>query len=171
MGQRSRKRKRVAGGRAPAAATQGARPARERVSGEVRDARAREGLEPLAPGERPKAVTVSAIVAALLAVTNLALLASGSHIKGTKPSTGGAILFAGLMLAAAVGMWRSRYWAVLGFQALLGLAILVFALLLAVASNVLAVVLCLAVIVPGGFLFWKLIRAMGRIQMPTRRPI
>jgi hypothetical protein len=65
-------------------------------------------------------------------------------------------------------MWHSRYWAVLGFQALLGLAILVFALLLAVASNVLAVVLCLAVIGPGGFLFWKLIRAMARIQMPTR---
>jgi hypothetical protein len=39
-----------------------------------------------------------------------------------------------------------------------------------VASNVLAVVLCLAVIVPGGYLFWKLIRAMARIQMPTRRP-
>ena len=43
-------------------------------------------------------------------------------------------------------------------------------MLLAVASNVLAVVLCVAVIVPGGFLFWKLIRAMARIQMPTRRP-
>jgi hypothetical protein len=134
----------------------------------VRDARAREALEPLDPGERPAAVTVGAIVAAALAVANLALLASGSHIKGAKPSVGGAILFAGLMLAAAWGMWHSRYWAVLGFQALLGLAILVFALLLAVASNVLAVVLCLAVIGPGGFLFWKLIRAMARIQMPTR---
>jgi hypothetical protein len=134
----------------------------------VRDARVREGLEPLEAGERPAAVTVGAIVAAALAVANLALLASGSHIRGAKPSVGGAILFAGLMLAAAWGMWHSRYWAVLGFQALLGLAILVFALLLAVASNVLAVVLCLAVIGPGGFLFWKLIRAMARIQMPTR---
>jgi hypothetical protein len=31
-------------------------------------------------------------------------------------------------------------------------------------------VLCLAVIIPGGFLFWKLIRSMARIQMPTREP-
>lgn len=168
MGQRSRKRRRVA--QARPAASGGQPRARERPSGKARDAKAREGLEPLEPGERPAAVTVGAIVAALLAMANLALLAGGTEIKGTRSGAGGAIVFAGLMLIAAAGMWRARYWAVLGFQALLGIIILIFALLLTVASNLLAVVLCVGIIVPGAFLFFKLIRAMARIQMPTRRP-
>ena len=74
----------------------------------------------------------------------------------------------GLMLAMAWGMWRAKYWAVLGFQALLALAILVVALALTVASDVLTVVICLAVIVPAGTLFWFLIKALARIQMPDR---
>jgi amino acid permease len=63
-----------------------------------------------------------------------------------------------------------RYWAVLGFQALLALVVLVFTLFLLRASNLLAVALCVAVIGLGGWLFFKLIRAMARIQMP-RRPV
>jgi hypothetical protein len=71
-------------------------------------------------------------------------------------------------------MWRTRYWAVLGFEALLGITIVIAALSLAVASNVQAVLLCVAIIVPAGVLFYRLVRAMARIQMPTspsqRRP-
>ena len=39
-----------------------------------------------------------------------------------------------------------------------------------VASNLVAVLLCLAIIAIAGPLFWFLIRAMARIQMPARRP-
>ena len=39
------------------------------------------------------------------------------------------------MAAAAIGMWQCRYWAVLGFEALLGIAIVFSALSLLVASN------------------------------------
>ena len=46
------------------------------------------------------------------------------------------LIFAALMAAAAVGMWQCRYWAVLGFEALLGIAILFSALSLLVAANV-----------------------------------
>ena len=53
------------------------------------------------------------------------------------------LIFAGLMLAAAVGMWRCRYWAVLGFEALLGIALLWSSLSLLVAANLTAVLLCL----------------------------
>ena len=169
MGQRSRKRRR-AGGAQPAAAGGRQPRARERPSSEERNASARDALEPLAEGERPRAVTVAAILAALLAVANLALLVAGTEVQGKRSAPGGAIVFAVLMLVAAAGLWRARYWAVLGFQALLGIAIIVFALLLTVASNIEAVVLCVAVIGPGSFLFYKLIRAMARIQMPTRRP-
>jgi hypothetical protein len=57
---------------------------------------------------------------------------------------------------------------VLGFQALLGLSILLAALALMVASGVLEAVVCLAIIGLGGWLFWKLIRALARLQMPER---
>ena len=72
------------------------------------------------------------------------------------------------MLAAAVGCFRMRYWAVLGMQALLALTILLFSLLLIRAESVLAVVIGVAVIGGAGTLFWFLVKSMARIQMPER---
>jgi len=60
--------------------------------------------------------------------------------------------------------------AVLGFQALLGIGVAYAGLSLLVATNVTAIVLCLVIIVGGGFLFWKLVRVMARIQVASRRP-
>jgi hypothetical protein len=37
-----------------------------------------------------------------------------------------------------------------------------------VASNLAAVVLCVGILAVCGTLFWKLIRAMARLQMPQR---
>jgi len=140
-----------------------------RPSSEQRAEEIRAGLEPLAEGERPGAVTVAAVVAVVLAVLVVVGELKGARIgkHGTLP---GALLLAGILLVAACGMWRARYWAVLGFEALLAFQIVVAALALTVASNLLAVVLCVAVIGLGGWLFWKLVRAMARIQMPERRP-
>ena len=115
-------------------------------------------------------MTVAAFVAVGLAIANVALWAAGVKVSGQRTSPAGVVAFAILMLAAAVGLWRARYWAVLGFEALLGLSIVVAALSLVVASNAAAVVLCLGIIGLAGPLFWKLIRAMARIQMPDRRP-
>ena len=61
-----------------------------------------------------------------------------------------------------------RYWAVLGFEALLAFQILVTSLALVVASTILAAVVCLVSIVLAGWLFWKLVRVMGRIQASQR---
>jgi hypothetical protein len=72
------------------------------------------------------------------------------------------------MAVCAFGMWRAKYWAVLGMEVLLGLVIIIFALLLATAENLQAVLVSVAVIVLSGWLFWKLVRAMARIQMPKR---
>jgi hypothetical protein len=142
---------------------------RERRSSEQRNAELRERLTPLAEGERPGAVTAGAIVSAVLAVLVVVGYAAGARI-GDEGTLAGALLLAAILLVAAWGMWNVRYWAVLGFEALLAFQVIVASLSLLVASNVWAAVLCLAVIGLGGWLFWKLIRAMARIQMPERRP-
>ena len=135
----------------------------------ARDDAARAALVPLAPGERPRAVTAAAVLAALIAAGNLLLIAAGWEVDGDQPVAGG-LVFTGVMVIAAVGMWKRRDWAVLGFEVLLGVS-LVFALLgLLRASNLEGVLACLAVIAIAGPLFWFLIRAMARIQLPARRP-
>jgi hypothetical protein len=138
--------------------------------GRARDEVAREKLKPLAPGERPLAVTLAALLAAALGLANVALLLAGYEVENSGPSTAGALIFAAVMAAAAIGMWQCRYWAVLGFEALLGIAIIFSALSLMVASNAAAVLLCVAIIAIASPLFWFLIRAMARIQLPSRRP-
>jgi hypothetical protein len=157
LGQRSRKRRRPA-----AAAPRGY--ARSRA----RDEAARAALEPLAPGERPGAVTVAAVLAALIALSNPALYLAGWEVSGSRPSVPGMLLFSAILGAAAVGLWLSRYWAVLGFQVLLGVLLVFAGLSLLLASNWRGALLSLAVIVVAGALFWKLVRAMARIQMPQR---
>ena len=72
------------------------------------------------------------------------------------------------MLAAAVGMWYLRYWAVLGFEVLLGVTFIGAMLSLLRAGNVQGVLLAVVVMVLTGPLFWLLIRQMARIQMPVR---
>jgi hypothetical protein len=132
-----------------------------------RDEAVRAGLEPLDEGERPTAVTVAAVVAALIGVGNLVLLLADSDLHNRSRVTGG-IVFAALMFIAAIFMWRRAYWAVLGFQTLLALSIVISSLALLFAENVEAVIRSLVIIVPAGVLFWFLIRAMARLQMPTR---
>ena len=80
----------------------------------------------------------------------------------------GVILFSAVMLMCAWGMWQLRYWAVLGFQALLVLVLLTFAVLLIKVSNLSGLVVCVAGLTVGGVLFYKLVRAMGRMQVPVR---
>jgi cation transport ATPase len=145
----------------------GAQP-RRRPTAEERNEAARARLEPLAEGERPAAVTVAAIVALLLALANAIFFAAGAEIDGNRP-TAGALAFCAIMLVAAWGMWRAKYWAVLGMQALLAVAVILFAMLLLVASNVLAAVISAAVVIAAGTLFCFLVKALARIQMPERQ--
>ena len=135
---------------------------------ELKDAEARAALVPLAPGERPTAVTVGAIVAAALGLENIGLYVAGFEIDGERPQIVGVLAFSALMLTAAWGMWNVRYWAVLGMQALLGLVIVVFSLFAVTAASIWALLLALGIAGAAGTLFWFMIRAMARIQMPTR---
>jgi hypothetical protein len=137
---------------------------------EERNAEARAKLEPLERGERPRAVTVGAVVAVLLALvfTVSAVLAiAGVHAGGRDIKPAPIILFALVFWAMAVGMWRSRYWAVLGFQTVLLLMMLASAVGLVAVDSVLQAVGTTLLLLGSGALFYFMIRAMARIQMPS----
>ena len=129
----------------------------------AKDAAVRASLEPLRPGERPGAVTVAAIAAALLG-----LLLVAQVLLDDEADDRSLLIFAAVMLVAAAGMWKAKYWAVLGFEFFLGLTLVFAAVSLMFAGNVLGVVYSLAILAGAGVLFWKLVRAMARIQMPKR---
>jgi hypothetical protein len=133
-----------------------------------RDAEVRAGLTPIPEGERPGAIVAASLVAALLGVGNLIAYLAGAKIGGKHPAAGGIVAFSVLMLISAIGMWQLWYAAVLGFMALLAIVATIFALLLIEASNVLGLVVALLVIGGAGFLFFKLVRVLSRLQMPRR---
>jgi hypothetical protein len=136
-----------------------------RKSSAERDAEVRAQLEPLAPGERPVPLTVATVAAVLLGLANLIIFAAG----GSGGGAGGCALLAycGAMFIVAWGMWQRSYLAVLAFEVLLAIIVVFFFLFLLRASNAWAVLLSLAIIVPAGWLFWKLIRVLARIQTPV----
>jgi hypothetical protein len=144
------------------------RPSERRLRGEERDALVRSQLEPLAPGERPLAITIAAVVAALIGVANLLLWAAGYEVRGNDQSAAGVLVFSALMLVASVAMWQLRYWAVLGFQALLGITIVTALLSLLLVANLQGALVALVILVPACALFWSLIRPMARLRMPER---
>ena len=170
MGKRSRKQRtaadRPAPQRRPAPEPGAAAPRMSRT--EQKNAAARERLEPLEEGERPLAVTIGAVATFALGAANIVLFAFGLKVAGQKPTVSGIAGPTLIMFVASYGMWRKRYWAVLGTEALLALIIVIFSLLALRAENVKSVLIALAVIVPCGALFWFLIKAMARIQMPER---
>jgi hypothetical protein len=134
----------------------------------VREDEARAALAPLGEDERPAPLLVAVIVCVLVA---LAVIVGGLTIHDLSRRGGslpGAIVLAGVFLALAHGMYRRRYWAVLGFEALLAFQVLVTSLALVVASTITAAAVCLVSICLGGWLFWKLVRVMGRIQAGER---
>ena len=86
---------------------------------EERNQEAREALEPLAEGERPLVVTIGAVLAGLIALSIIAGYLAGVEVDGDKPRLAQVLAPALLMGVMAWGMWRARYWAVLGFQLIL----------------------------------------------------
>jgi hypothetical protein len=145
---------------------------------EARNQAAREELAPLAPDERPTVVTVGAVVAALIAISAIVGYAAGVEV--TKVGSDGVeqgerqapllsiVAVVGLMGTMAWGMWKARYWAVLGFQALLILVLVAASLGLIQATEWPQAVGTTLLIAGAGAMFYFMIKAMARIQMPER---
>jgi hypothetical protein len=138
-----------------------------RARSEERNAAARAALTPLAPGERPWPLVAGVVLTALTGVGNLIAYLAGAKIAGQHPAAGGIIVFTLVMLACSIGMWRLWYPAVLGFMVLLAIIVVLFSLFLLEASNLLGVLVPPIFILGGGYLFWKLVRVLGRLQLPT----
>jgi hypothetical protein len=164
LGQRSRKRGRRS--RPPVATA--IKPAAPVSRSAQRDAAVRATLTPLAPGERPWALKVAVLLATLTGAAQLILFVLGVKLRvaGTHAKAGPTIVFGALMFVCAAGMWMLRYWAVLGFMALLGITVTGFALALITASSPAGFAIASAGTGGGGFLFYKLVRTLSRIQMP-----
>jgi hypothetical protein len=63
-------------------------------------------------------------------------------------------------------MWMMRYWAVLGFMALMALLLLFFSFALIKASSLLGFAIAIGGVCITGFLFFKLVRVLSRLQLP-----
>jgi hypothetical protein len=146
---------------------------------EARNQAAREALEPLAPGERPGVVTVGAVISALIAVSTIVGYLAGVEVTqigsdGIEQGEDRAPLLSvaavvALMGTMAWGMWKARYWAVLGFQALLVIVLVAASLGLVQATAWVPAIGTVALIAGAGTIFYFMIKAMARIQMPQRR--
>jgi len=137
---------------------------------EIKNQAVRESLEPLEADERPTVVTVGAIFAAVVAAifwvsTGIAVF-TGAEVNGTRPNIAQLVLTAMIMSVMFVGMWQARYWAVLGFQMLLVLLILAAIAGLIVAATLVQLLSTLILTVGLSVLFWFMVKAMARIQMP-----
>jgi hypothetical protein len=135
-----------------------------------RNRTAREALEPLQEDERPAIVTVGAVLSGLVAASVLIAYLAGAEVDGERPELLQVIPPAALMGVMSFGMWRVRYWAVLGFQAVLALLIVAATLGLVGAANAAQLAGNLALIAVAGTLFYFMIKALARIQMPERAP-
>lgn len=147
------------------------RMARGYARAEQRNQEAREALEPLAEGERPTVVTLGAIVSGLIALSIVVGYAAGAEVNGEQPRLAQVVAPAVIMGMMAWGMWHARYWAVLGFQLVLVIVLFsAFFGLVVGASSVGQILGTLALLAVAGAFFYFMVKAMARIQMPTRVP-
>ena len=173
---RKRKRRSVereaedaAAARQPGSAN-GHSPADLAARAEARDAAARECARAARRRRAPAVVTIGAIASALICVSIVIGWAAGVEVEGGRPHVLQVVAPAVLMGVMAWGMWRARYWAVLGFQVVLLFLIIAAALGLVAAGSLFQVVGNVVLMTLAGTCFYFMVKALARIQMPQRRP-
>ncbi len=144
---------------------------RERMAAktEEKNRAAREALEPLDEGERPRVVTVGAVISALICLSIVIGYAAGVEVDGDQPNLLQVVAPALIFGVMAWGMWQAHYWAVLGFQTVLLLALIWASLSLVTATEWQQAIGNVLLIAGSGTLFYLNVKGMARIQMPERR--
>ena len=140
---------------------------------ELRDQEAREALEPLEEGERPLVVTIGAVLSALIALSIVGAWAVGAEAPtadgGSERPTVLQVFPPSILFAVmAYGMWMRRYWAVLGFQAIMAIIMVGAFIALIGATSVVRALIAAFALSAAGTLFWFTVKALARIQMPSR---
>ena len=139
---------------------------------ELRNQQAREELEPLGDGERPGVVTIGAAVSILIALSIVIGWAAGVKVdvRGSdldqRPNPFQVFPPAILFAVMGYGMLRSRYWAVLGFEAIMAILMVGSFITLIAATSVFKALSAALVLTAAGALFWFTVKALARIQMP-----
>jgi ABC-type multidrug transport system fused ATPase/permease subunit len=147
---------------------------------EARNEAARQALEPLREDERPTVVTVGAVIAALIAISAIVGYVAGAEVTvfsregiaqgEERPPLFQVLVPVVLFAVMAWGMWRARYWAVLGFQVALLFALISASLGLVQATAITQAIGNVALLAVAGAMFYFMIKALARIQMPDRLP-
>src|SRR5688500_14138417 len=129
---------------------------------EGRKQAARDALDPLEPDERPGVVTAGAVISALVSLSIVIGYAAGVEVDGKQPNLIQVLAPAIVFAVMAWGMWRARYWAVLGFQTVLLLALVWASLSLLTASRWQQAIANVALIACSGALFYLNIQPTAR---------
>jgi hypothetical protein len=145
---------------------------------EAKNQAARDALEPLEPDERPTVVTVAAVIsAALMLATVIAYVLGvevgkvdefGTETGEAKPNIVQTAAFTLILGVMAYGLWKARYWAVLGFQTILVLWIVLLTFALIQVTDLGRALVIVALLAGTSVLFYRMVKAMARIQMPNR---
>jgi peptidoglycan/LPS O-acetylase OafA/YrhL len=130
---------------------------------EIKNAAAREALEPISPENRPRIVLIAC---AWLLVVAANIVYNGLAADGDSATTGriGNVLMLILVLTALVGTYRLRYWAILGAQTIFALACIFGIVAAAVIPDLLVVLLVGAGALVSGVVFYRMINVMARVQ-------
>jgi len=140
---------------------------------EIKDEIARAQLEPLAEGERPLVVTIGAALSLAIALSIVIAWLAGAEVQvgntdvEEHPSAFQVFPPAILFAVMGIGMLRRRYWAVLGFQAIMAIIMIGAFIALIAATSVFAAASTLLVLAIAATLFWFTVKALARIQMPS----
>jgi hypothetical protein len=140
---------------------------------ELKDEIAREQLEPLATGERPLVVTIGAVISLLIAASIAIAWLAGVEVRignsdvEEEPNLFQVLPPAILFAVMGAGMLRARYWAVLGFQAIMAIIMVGAVIALIATTSIFQAVSLVLVLAIAGTLFWFTVKALARIQMPS----
>jgi hypothetical protein len=125
----------------------------------------------LREGERPTIVTAASVISVVVALLSVLGWVLWDALRDDpRPPVGGPVVIVALFGVMAWGLWRARYWAVLGFQTVLVFVLVLTSLGIVQATTILEAAGDVAIIAVAGFLFYRMIKAMARIQMPQRVP-